>query len=60
MTERNPAYEYLHVVQGNFGFGWEDLTQSENVNEALTDLKAYRDNDPGRVYRKIQRREKKA
>lgn len=52
-------YEYLHVVQGDFGYGWEDLTASDNPREALNDLRAYRGNDPDHAYRKIQRREKR-
>lgn len=56
MTTRK--YTYLHVVQGDFGQGWEDLTASASVQEALNDLKAYRENDPRYIYRKIQRREK--
>lgn len=39
-------YTYLHVVQGFYGMGWEDLTASEDYKEARADLKAYRENDP--------------
>lgn len=49
-------YIYLHVLQGNYGYGWEDLTASENRREVRTDLKAYRENEGGN-YRIIQRRE---
>ena len=52
-------YLYLHVVQGNYGYGhgWEDLCCSENRREARNDLKAYRENELGVPHRLIQRRE---
>lgn len=49
-------YVYLNVLQGNYGFGYEDLTASESYAEVKKDLKAYRQNDP-RSYRIIKRRE---
>lgn len=30
-------YIYLHVLQGQYGFGWEDLTASESRREVLND-----------------------
>ena len=59
---RNNKYAYLHVLQGNYGYGWEDLTQSEIRMEVrqdlkdLKDLKDYKENAPG-AYRIIERRE---
>lgn len=52
---RRPKTELLHVVQGNYGHGWEDLTASADYKEARADLKAYRDNDPAPT-RLIKRR----
>jgi hypothetical protein len=49
-------YTYLFVLQGNYGYGWEDLTASENRKEVRDNLKDYRDNEGG-SYRIIQRRE---
>lgn len=49
-------YIYLNVLQGNYGFGFEDLTASESYKEIKQDLKAYREND-SRTYRIIKRRE---
>lgn len=49
-------YIYLNVLQGNYGFGYEDLAASESYSEVKKDLKAYRENDP-RAYRIIKRRE---
>lgn len=52
-------YLYLHVLQGNYGFGhgWEDICQSESLLEMLEDLRAYRDNAPEYSFRIIKRRE---
>lgn len=49
-------YEYLWVVQGNYGYGYEDLTCSSTWIEANSDLKAYRGNEGKAIYRLIQRR----
>jgi hypothetical protein len=54
--KRVNKYLYLYVVQGNYGYGWDDEAASEVHREALADLRAYRANGPGR-YRLIQRRE---
>ena len=43
---RSPKTELLHIVQGNYGHGWEDLTASADYAEARRDLKSYRENDP--------------
>lgn len=52
-------YDYLWVVQGNYGFGhgWEDIGGGSTWKEAKADLKAYRENAPEYRYRAIQRRE---
>lgn len=50
-------YTYLHVVQQHWGFGWEDVSQSESAREAYNDLKAYRVNQPEAPVRMIARRE---
>lgn len=48
-------YYYYYVLQGYYGFGWEDLTQSENYKEIMQDLKDYLNNEHG-AYRIIKRR----
>ncbi len=48
---------YLYVVQGDYGSGYEDLTQSEVWNVARDDYRAYRLNEPGASHRRITRRE---
>lgn len=59
-------YSYLYVLQGNFGYGWEDLTAEDKngpKNQYGTpwqrikqNKKEYIDNQPAR-YRIINRRE---
>jgi len=58
-TKRKNKYEYLFVVQGNYGYGWEDLISSEDYREARARLKDYRDNEKEYSHRLIQRREKR-
>ena len=55
MKKQN-KYTYLNVLQGYYGYGWEDLTASESYREVKQDLKAYKENEGGK-YRIIQRRE---
>ena len=54
---RQPKTEIVHVVQGNYGHGWEDLTASADYKEARDNLRDYRQNEPG-PHRLIKRREK--
>lgn len=53
---RTPKTELLHVVQGNYGQGWEDECASPTRREAVADLRAYRLNCPEFPHRLIQRR----
>ena len=60
---RQRKYNYLAIIQGNYGYGWCDLvyydrSEPDYSRELKTDLKAYRENQPGR-YRVIHRRELK-
>ena len=54
-------YDYLYVLQGHYGYGWEDLT-AEDSNELgawkriRQTRKEYRENEGG-SYRIIERRE---
>jgi len=52
-------YWYLHVLQGDYGQGWEDICQSESRQEMRDDRDKYRENAPEYNYRIIQRRELK-
>ncbi len=47
-------YEYLLVLQGHYGHGWEDLTAG-TLREVHDNLREYRENEGGR-YRVIKRR----
>jgi hypothetical protein len=52
---KNNKWEYLYVLQGDYGYGWEDLTASDDRREIRNDLKDYRENERGH-YRVISRR----
>lgn len=60
-------YTYYKVIQGNYGYGWNDEDFHETNSNGyftckgaqdafLTNLKAYRENGSG-VYRVIKRKE---
>ncbi len=53
-------YDYLYVLQGQYGHGWEDLSAAEQtaagLREIRSDRKSYRENEGG-AYRIISRRE---
>ena len=55
---KNNKFEYLYIVQGNYGYGFDDLTTHDTYKSARIDLKDYRANEsvPHRI---IQRRELK-
>lgn len=56
MSNRVNKYTYLHVLQGDYGQGWEDLTASTDRLEVWHDKRTYQDEEGG-TYRVIQRRE---
>ena len=58
MAKHQNKYEYLYVVQGNYGYGhgWEDLTASESWTESRNDLRTYRREERMGSYRRIERR----
>ena len=47
------------IIQGNYGYGWEDLSAYDNRKDAQEDLRAYRENEPEYPHRLISRREAK-
>lgn len=59
-------YNYLYVLQGNYGHGWEDLTAEDKKSppnqyggpfkRIRANKKEYMENAPG-AYRIIERRE---
>lgn len=54
MKKQN-KYVYLNILQGNYGYGWDDLTSSESYREIKNNLSDYRKNEGG-TYRIIKRR----
>lgn len=57
-------FDYLYVLQGDYGHGWEDLTaEDKSAPGALRRIKAsrreYRENEGG-TYRIVSRRELRA
>lgn len=57
MSKTPNKFTYLHVVQGNYGYGWDDLIESDSYREARTDLRCYCENEPQYSHRMIKRRE---
>ena len=54
-------YNYLFVLQGSYGYGWEDLTATDKADpnarrEIRANLREYRENEGG-SYRIVNRRE---
>ena len=47
----------VYVLQGNYGYGWDDLTYEDSRREANEQMKCYQENQPA-SYRVIKRREK--
>lgn len=52
--ERKTYDEYN--IQGNYGYGYEDVTAETTYSEAKTRLKEYRENEPQYAHRIIKRR----
>jgi hypothetical protein len=52
---KTKKYDYLFVLQGNYGQGWDDLCASKSSKEIRQNRKEYRENEAGN-YRIIQRR----
>jgi hypothetical protein len=61
MIDGIKKYNYVLVIQGNFGNGWDDESEyeqtREGIHQASVDLKEYRFSTPGYSYRLIRRRE---
>jgi hypothetical protein len=54
---RARKYDYLFIVQGHYGHGWEDETAEETRAEGRARLREYRANCSEYPHRLIQRRE---
>lgn len=47
------------VIQGNYGYGWDDLTTETTMTEARKTLRTYQENERNAAHRIITRRVKK-
>ena len=56
-TPKVNKYSYVKVIQGNYGYGWEDVStyDKQEFPAAKKDLKEYRLSNTG-IYRIIARR----
>lgn len=56
-TTKQNKYSYIKVIQGNYGYGWEDVSEYDKQEFATVknDLKEYRLSNTG-SYRVINRR----
>ena len=57
MTTKQNKYKYVKVIQGYFGYGWEDVSEYDKADFSIVknDLKEYRLSNTG-TYRAIDRR----
>ena len=53
--KKETKYIFEHIVQGNYGYGWEDLTAHNIRRDALNEKKVY-DNNENYPHRVISRR----
>ena len=49
LKEEEPKYEW--VLQGNYGYGWDDLVTYDSKEEAQEDYKTYREEEPEFAHR---------
>lgn len=42
-----------YTVQGNYGYGWDDLTAEATKEAARDQLKTYRENEPHALHRVV-------
>lgn len=54
MKERK--FDYVLIVQGNYGYGWGDLTQEGTWKEARAMRRCYDENETNAPHRVISRR----
>lgn len=56
MKKSKNKYLYLFIVQGNYGYGWDDLEECVSYIEARTAWKDYAINEVNYPHRIIKRR----
>lgn len=54
MKNKINKWLYQYVVQGNYGYGWDDLVTHNNRIDALNDYKWYKQNEqyPHRIIKR--------
>ena len=52
----NPKTKEVFVVQGHYGYGWEDVTEETTFFGGKNRLKEYNDNERNASHRMIRRR----
>ncbi len=58
--QKNPrkrVWNHYFSIQGNYGYGWEEVTAEDTWKEARARLKEYRENQPG-AYRVVRKKER--
>ena len=55
--QKQTKYKYVKIIQGCFGYGWEDVSEYDKADFSIVknDLKEYRLSNTG-AYRVINRR----
>ncbi len=59
-AKKQNKYQYWRILQGNYGYGWDDLIYygpETTSKERKADLKTYQENEKGVPHRFINRRE---
>lgn len=46
-----------YYLQGNYGYGWEDLFECEDKKDAREQLRCYEENEPQYPHRIVRRKE---
>jgi hypothetical protein len=49
-------HTHEYIVQGAYGYGWEDVTAEDERKEALARLREYRENEPQYPHRIVRRK----
>lgn len=52
---KQKKYQKVYILQGDYGYGWDDLTGDRVFKRVRADAKDYRENQPG-AYRIVSRR----
>ena len=56
MKQRKNKYNYIYVIQGNYGYGWDDLEECSIYYEAHKACVEYELNECNYPHRIIKRR----